>query len=164
LAEKTLEGLMAFFLLAMASITLVDVTGRYLFGAPLPGGYEVVQYLMALTVFAALPLVTRAEAHLTIDLFTSQIPEKFQPFHRGLILAFSAFALALVAWRMTAQAAVMANSDAVSGSLGMPLAPIAYVMAGLGWCSLLVCLTLLFLVMIGKDTSPENNAQMGNVE
>ena len=47
--ERILEAIMATFLLAMALITAIDVVGRYFFSAPLPGGYEIVQYLMALS-------------------------------------------------------------------------------------------------------------------
>lgn len=164
IAEKGLEGFMAIFLLAMASITAIDVAGRYLFGAPLPGGYEIVQYLMALTVFAALPLATRAEGHLTIDLFTSKIPNRFKSLHRAFVLLLSALALGLIAWRMTAQAAVMSRSEAVSGSLGLPLSPIAYAMAALGWFSLVVCLTLFVLVVLGKDTGQARKPNLDEIE
>ncbi|WBU59280.1 TRAP transporter small permease [Paracoccus albus] len=162
--ERILQAVMVLFLSAMASITAIDVAGRYLFGIPLAGGYEIVQYLMALVVFAALPLATRAEAHLTIDLFANQVPQRLRAPHRAIVLGFSALALALIAWRMTAQAGVMTRSEAVSGSLGFPLAPIAYAMAALGWFSLLICLTLLVLVVLGKDTGPTENAHLEEIE
>ncbi len=164
IAEKVLEAFMATFLLAMASITAIDVAGRYLFGAPLPGGYEIVQYLMALAVFAALPLATRAEGHLTIDLFTTRIPQRFRNAHRAMVLLFSALALGLIAWRMTAQASVLHSSEAVSGSLGLPLAPIAYAMSALGWLSLLICLILLVLVVLGKGTGQARKIQLEEIE
>lgn len=164
IAEITLEAVMALFLLAMASITVTDVIGRYLFGTPLSGGYEIVQYLMGLVVFAALPLATRAEAHLTIDLFANQVPRRFRKAHHAIVLAFSGLALAVIAWRMTAQASVMARSETASGSLGVPLAPIAYSMAALAWFSLLVCLTLLVLTLLGKDTRPTDGIRIGEFE
>lgn len=155
---------MALFLLAMASITAIDVAGRYLFSAPLPGGYEIVQYLMALTVFAALPIATRAEGHLTVDLFTTMIPDRLRRVHRAIVLTFSSLALFLVAWRMSAQAAVMERAETVSGSLGMPLAPVGYVMAALGWFSLIVCMTLLVLVVLGKDGRTVSRVHLGGIE
>lgn len=155
---------MAAFLLAMALITGIDVVGRYLFNAPLPGGYEIVQYLMALAVFAALPLATRAEGHLTIDLFIANIPQRFQRLHRAFVLFLSGCALALIAWRMGVQAAIMDRTAAASGSLGIPLAPIAYVLAVLGWVSFGVCVILFVLVVLGKSTGPAKKMHMEEFE
>ena len=63
---------MAVFLFAMMTITAVDVLGRYVFNTPVPGGFEIVQYLMAVVVFASLPLTTAAERHLTVSLLENR--------------------------------------------------------------------------------------------
>jgi hypothetical protein len=66
LDERLLEDVISLALIAMTGVTVIDVAGRYLFGAPLQGGYEISELMMGLTVFAALPLATRAEGHLAI--------------------------------------------------------------------------------------------------
>lgn len=159
LAEKALEAIMALCLIAMASITMIDVVGRYFLNTPLQGGYEIVQYLMALAVFAALPLTTRSEGHLTISLFTDRLTGMAQRVHHVFVLAVSAMALALIAWRMSEQAAVMARSKAMSGSLGQPLAPIGWTMAGFSWLALGVCLILLVRVILGRGTGPKRQME-----
>lgn len=154
IVERMLEALMAAFLLAMALITGADVVGRYFLNAPIPGGYEIVQYLMALSVFAALPLATRADGHLTISLFTDRLHGRTRRVHRVVVLLVSSVTLAFLAWRMGAQADVLARRQMTSGSLGLPLAPIAWSMTALAWLSVLVSVALIFQTLTGRETVP----------
>lgn len=60
---------MAASLLAMMILTFVDVVGRYVFRAPIFGSSEMISYLLAVTVFAGLAVVTGERNHVTIALF-----------------------------------------------------------------------------------------------
>lgn len=60
---------MAASLLAMMILTFVDVVGRYAFRAPIFGSSEMISYLLAVTVFAGLAVVTGERNHVTIALF-----------------------------------------------------------------------------------------------
>lgn len=147
--ERLLEAVMATFVLAMAVITVIDVIGRYFFNAPMAGGYEIVQYLMALSVFAALPLATRAEGHLTIDLFTGRLRGRTKRVHRVVILIVSTVIIAFLAWRMGVQAGHMARGNATSGAMGFPLAPLAWVMTALAWLAALVSVIMSVQALFG---------------
>ena len=57
-----LKVMVALFLFAMAALTFVDVIGRYVFSAPVPGTFESVGLLLGLVTFAALPLI-KFETH-----------------------------------------------------------------------------------------------------
>ncbi|NIZ14461.1 TRAP transporter small permease [Phaeobacter sp. HF9A] len=151
--ERVLEAVMATFLLAMALITAIDVVGRYFFSAPLPGGYEIVQYLMALSVFAALPLTTQAEGHLTISMLTDRLGPRTQRVQRVIMLFISTLVLAFLAWRMGVQANHLSHGTALSGSLGIPLAPVAYAMTVLAWLAVAVSAVLVVQAISGKQPS-----------
>jgi len=155
-----LEAVMAVFLLSMAVITAIDVVGRYFFSAPLPGGYEIVQYLMALSVFAALPLATRAEGHLTIELLTGRLRGRVRRFHRVTMLAVITLILAFLAWRMGAQAASLQRGSALSGSLGIPLAPLAWIMTTLAWLSVFVSAVQVGLAVTGREAPQKTSGGM----
>jgi|TARA_R110002126_G_scaffold48917_6_gene135739 TRAP-type C4-dicarboxylate transport system permease small subunit len=160
--ERILEAIMATFLLAMALITAIDVVGRYFFSAPLPGGYEIVQYLMALSVFAALPLTTRAEGHLTISLLTDRLGDRAKVVQRVIMLCIITLMLAFLAWRMGVQANHLSRGSALSGSLGLPLAPVAYAMTGLAWLATAVSAVLVVQAIGGKPppvTHPEETLE-----
>lgn len=160
--EGGLEAVIALCLLAMVALTVVDVAGRYFLNAPLSGGYEISEILMGLTVFAALPLASRAENHLAIGLLTDRLQGNRRRLHRIVILAISALGLGFIGWRMTVQAGIMYGSMASTGSLRLPLWPVAGVMAALGWLSCLVTLVLLARALAGMDR--DLHAAKGSLE
>jgi len=54
-------------LMLLMLVTVVDVVGRYLFNRPLPGGFELTELGLLVLIFAGLPLVSRADEHVTMD-------------------------------------------------------------------------------------------------
>ena len=161
-AERFLELVISLCLLAMVGVTVADVAGRYFLNAPLPGGYEISEMLMGLTVFASLPLASRAENHLSIGLLTDRLQGDARRRHRVAILAVSTFALAYIGWRMSVQAGIMMGSGATTGSLHLPIWPIATVMAVLGWLSAAVTAVLLGRAVAGLDR--DAHAAKGSLE
>ncbi|MCB1342013.1 MAG: TRAP transporter small permease [Pseudooceanicola sp.] len=149
--EHFLEGVISLCLVAMAGLTVIDVAGRYFFNAPLKGGYEISELLMGLTVFASLPLATRAESHLTISLLTDRLRGGFRRWHRIVILIVTCAALAFIGWRMGVQAGIFYNSKIASGSLQLTLWPFAAIMAVLAWLSAAVALVLTLRALAGYD-------------
>ena len=160
--ELFLEGVISICLLAMTALTVVDVAGRYFFNAPLKGGFEISELLMGLTVFASLPLATRAESHLAIGLLTDRLTGGARRAHRIVILIVTVLALAFIGWRMGVQADIMMASKASSGSLQLTLWPFARVMSVLGWMSAAVALVLTARALAGLDR--DAHAARGSIE
>lgn len=160
--ERVLEAVISLCLLAMVAVTVLDVVGRYFFNAPLSGGFEISEILMGLTVFAALPLASRAENHLAIGLLTDGLRGNARRWHRIVILAISAAGLGYIGWRMSVQAMIVKGSMASTGSLQIPLWPVATVMAALGWLACLVTFVLLARALVGLDR--EAHAAKGSLE
>lgn len=50
------------------ALTFVDVWGRYIFIAPVPGGVELTELMMAALIFAGLTLVMMEGEHIIVDL------------------------------------------------------------------------------------------------
>jgi TRAP-type C4-dicarboxylate transport system permease small subunit len=151
--EQALKAIMATLLFAMMTITAVDVVGRYLLNAPIPGGFEIVQYLMAIVVFASLPLTTAADSHLTVSLIGGQLTGRARHIHRVFVLTLSSIALVVIAWRMAEQAAILARSQQISGFLQLPLAPIAWAMSLLAALAAVVVLVKLVAAALGRESS-----------
>jgi TRAP-type C4-dicarboxylate transport system permease small subunit len=160
--EKLLEAVISLCLLAMVAVTVIDVAGRYFFNAPLSGGYEMSELLMGLTVFAALPLASRAESHLAIGLLTDRLTGNARRWHRIVILFISALGLGFIGWRMGVQAMIVKGSMASTGSLQIPLWPGAAVMSALGWLSCIVTTALLVRALAGFDR--DAHAAKGSLE
>ena len=142
---------MAIFLFIMMALTSADVIGRYVLNAPISGAFEIVQYLMAVVVFAALPVTTASDSHLSVSLIPPAMHGPIGRVHRIFIRLVSAIALFVIAWRMASQAQILANSQQVSGYLQLPLAPVAAVMAVFAALAFLIMLVKLIAAIGGRE-------------
>jgi len=103
--DKALGLLAASVLMLLMIITFIDVLGRYLFSAPLPGAFELTEIMMAMLIFAGLPLVSRANQHVSVNLIVGILSPKILHLQRLITQAIMAVVLAVMAWRMWIKAA-----------------------------------------------------------
>lgn len=132
LAFGGLAGAVLFFIMML---TVVDVVGRYLFNAPVAGGYEITQFAMAALIYAALPVVCFKESHVTIDLLDPLVPDAAVRPRQILINLVCAAILAIVAWSLWVLADRIAEYRDVTEYLRARRAPIIYymsVLSGIG--------------------------------
>src|SRR5207237_4001843 len=90
---RLLQWLAAATLFALMAVVSVDVVGRYLFNRPLPAGYELVQVLMGLMVFTALPLISRQNDQITIGLLDHLFKGSDERWRLAFVNGFSALVL-----------------------------------------------------------------------
>lgn len=95
-----LRWLTAALLFATMALTFVDVTGRYAFNAPIYGATEVIQALLAATVFSGLALVSDKDSHIAVDLFDAPLARWFGRARRIAIGVVSAAGLGLIAYEL----------------------------------------------------------------
>jgi TRAP-type C4-dicarboxylate transport system permease small subunit len=162
--EHAMNGIMAILLFVMMTITAIDVIGRYLLNTPVPGGFEIVQYLMAIVIFASLPLTTAAERHLAVSVLENRFRGITRYIYRIVMLLISLIALAVIAWRMGVQAEVLGRSRQVSGFLQLPLAPIAWTMTALAALAALVAAVKLAAELIGRGAATDLPSTPGGID
>ena len=127
--RRGVETVMALFLLAMVALTFADVIGRRIVGKPIHGANDITEHLMGLVVFAGLPLVTAAGAHLTIDLADKLVNKPWMAWWRVLIGALVTAVLALVAWLFVKHGVNASRISEVSQALRVPRGPLYVFMA-----------------------------------
>ncbi len=135
------EGLSTFAALVLAAVmmvSVVDVVGRYVFNRPLPGSSEITEILMAILIYAGLPLVGLRRAHIVVDLLDSATPQRMVRIRDAIVGIISCFMIALIAWRLWAYADQIRLSKDVTEYLKLPLAPFAYAMSVLAGISAVV--------------------------
>jgi len=130
-AADALKLVASVLLFAMMLVTFVDVVGRYFFGHSLNGAYELTEVLLGLVVFAGLPIVTWRGEHVTVDLLTSRLPARPRITLARLTAAVTALVLAVLAWRLGSTAHDLLGYGDATVFLGIPLGPVAGVMAAL---------------------------------
>ena len=100
LVRRLLGWMVALVLAFMMALTVVDVTGRFVFNRPIPGSFEVMEFCLAIVVFSALPLVTWDRRHITVSLFDSLFRGSGDRLRQGVIQLASLLGIGIVCWRM----------------------------------------------------------------
>ena len=88
------------FLLLAIVITLVSVIGRYGFGVPVPGDYEIVEITCAVGVFLFFPFTHAVNGNITADFFTSGLSRRKQRLLDIINDVVFALVAALLTWRL----------------------------------------------------------------
>lgn len=146
-ALKLVAAVMIF---AMAVLTFLDVVGRYVFAAPIQGTFEIVGLLLGVVTFAALPLVTHARAHITVDLFDSFIRGKFRWVQQLSVLIGSAIVIAFFTERLFSAGIDEASANYVTEDLGLSRAPLLYCLSVLSGITTIILVVMIWQMATGK--------------
>ncbi len=131
LASGVLLTVAGLLLLAMMGLTVADVVGRYVFSAPVNGAFEATQVMLALTIFAGLPLVTWRGEHVAVRLAIEPMPAGAQRAFDRLADIVSAVLLAGAAWLLYRRGVTLGRFGDATMILSIPLSPVAYGLAAL---------------------------------
>jgi TRAP-type C4-dicarboxylate transport system permease small subunit len=147
-AGKSLDlvlGLIAgLILMIMMLLTTCDVVARYALNAPIRGAFELTEVSLVLLIYAGLPLVSRREAHVVVDLFESWMSVRVKQVLRVLGNVLCMVALGGMSWLIYLRAVRVANYGDTTSVLKMPLAPVAFTIAALILVTGLVHIGLIF--------------------
>jgi TRAP-type C4-dicarboxylate transport system permease small subunit len=138
--DRLLGWLCGGLILGLTGLTAADVILRYWFNAPVSGAFELTEIMLAALIFAALPLTTDRDEHVTVDLVDALVPARGQRVLRVIGDVVSALALGVFAWRLTLQALQLMADGTRTFSLSLPMHPLAW-FAALG-CALSAVLAL----------------------
>lgn len=141
--ERAVRFLLCVTVFMMMAITAIDVFSRYVLNAPLRGAFEVVTLLLATSTFLALPLVTRANEHISVDLIRPLLRGAGLGLQRVILQALSAAVFAVIAFQLWRHAGLLSAGGQVTGFLEWPLAPLVYLMSALSGITVLVYLAMM---------------------
>jgi len=130
-ASAALTVVAGLLLVAMVALTVTDVFRRYVLNDPIPGAFEATEVMLALAIFAGLPVVTARGGHVQVRLVLDALPGRLRfVLDRIADLTVTAL-LAGSAWLLLDRAGSLARFGDTTVLLRIPLAPVAYVLAGL---------------------------------
>lgn len=131
-----IEVLSAALLFVMMALTFVDVIGRYVFTAPVFGAAEMIQFLLAMTIFGGLCLVNARDDHITVELFEPWLLRRIPRLQPIIVQTFSVVVMAIIAWELTLFAMDAHELDSVTVVLEWPVVVVAGTVALLSVISL----------------------------
>lgn len=152
-AGKATHVIGAIFLMAMMLLIFSEVFMRYLFNAPIEGAFEMVEFMMALVISLAMAYTGIKGGHISVELLVSKFSKRSQLlldiFHFLVCTIF----FALMSWKTTIQALVVAKRRVTSQVLLIPVYPFVWVLAV---CAGLLCLVFLVQFIDSFKKAVEN--------
>ncbi|MFN3495550.1 MAG: TRAP transporter small permease, partial [Hydrogenophaga sp.] len=116
---------------AIMWLTVVDVSGRKFLSNSVPGALEITEILMVVVIFGALPLVSWHNEHVTFDSFDAFFPAWLRRLQARLVNALCAAVFGFLGQLMIARGDRFSEYGDTTAYLLLPVAPVAYLMAGL---------------------------------
>jgi TRAP-type C4-dicarboxylate transport system permease small subunit len=142
-------------LTVIAAVTFGDVIGRYFFHASFPFTVELTQMAMALVVYFGVGLVTHENAHISADVVTLRLPVRLRAVLAVLTNLLALGFLAVMVWRLWAQAEFLFAKGDTTMVWTLPLWPIAVAVAA----GSILFLTGVLLQLIGAWRAFSNPRQ-----
>ena len=134
----------AIVLFTLMVLTCADVIGRYFLGRPIFGAFEITESLLAVLIFAGLPLVTLRNEHVIVDLLDPLTPDWIFRIQHVVACVLGFVSTAYLAWRLWLRALNMDEMGQTTGQLKFKLAYLTYSMSILMALTAVALLVLLF--------------------
>lgn len=118
-------------LLILALMTSVDITSRWLFGAPLHGVNDVSALVMAIVIAACVPANLAARQNITVEFLGNMLGRRGKSFLDGFGGLFTLAFIALMAWQFIPYSMEVTQSGQTTWVLKLPIAPGWWIATGL---------------------------------
>ena len=140
-------------LVAMLSLTVVDIIGNKLFKYPIPGGIEIVGFLGVVIASFAIAYTQVLRGHIQVEFIVMRLPKRLQGGIAAFVCLLGLALFSLLAWRSFDYAQSLKAAGEVSMTQGIPFYPFVY---GIALCCIPVCLVLVveFLKSVAKAVEP----------
>ena len=149
------EIVTAALIFIMMMLTFADVVGRYVFTAPIFGAAEMIQFLLAMTIFGGLCLINSRDEHITVELFDVQLDHLMSPTVRRIIIQmFSVGVMAIIAFQLYQFAREAERIGTKTVVLEWPFAAVSFTVAALSVVSLVM--QILGLMLPGETHHSED--------
>jgi TRAP-type C4-dicarboxylate transport system permease small subunit len=124
-----LKAIGMIMLAAMMFLTATDVMLRYIFNSPLRGGYEVIEYLMAIVVPFGIAFCGHQGGHVAVDLLVIRLSKRAQAIIGSVTAFLSLGLLILITWQNLVYIKEQYESNLTSAVLLIPVYPFVGVVA-----------------------------------
>ena len=115
-------------LICLVCLTFCDVTLRYLFSSPITGAQDLIAMGMVIVFFFALPLTSRVNGHIVVDLLPEFSNDYFNLLRDAFVKLLTLSIFGFLAW----EGAIRAEESAIMGEatnmIEIPYRPFFYVL------------------------------------
>ena len=117
-------------LLGLMGLTVVDVTARYVFNAPIFGGQDVAELMLLAVAACSFAYCGRTGGHVAVEIFSTGRARALTRWMDPPVKLASAAILAVLAWRCGVAGLAAMSYDEASNLLEIPYWPFYWLLAG----------------------------------
>ncbi len=129
MVRQVVAGVGGACLAALMFLVAADVAGRYLFNHPIPGGYELVEYLMAIVVPLGVAYCAEQKAHVGVDLVVERLSARARNMVDACTQLVTVVAAVAMAWQIWLSVPGSYASGLKSAVLHIPTYPFVVAVA-----------------------------------
>lgn len=163
LMARILDGSAALVLGFLMVWTFADVVMREAFNKPLEDTTDLTRLLLAAMVYAVLPIVSRYEQHVSVDLLDRFMPKWLTRPRQIAINLVAAAIMGVMAWQIWLIAIDKFEIGELTEFSEFPLSPIFFVMAIMSGVTAIAMFTTAVLYIQGRPPR-EDGAEIGGFE
>lgn len=127
--QRSLGLTTAVLLFMMTMLTLLDVFGRYLFNSPIMGAYEITELMLAVLIFAGIPLAGANDEHIAVDLIDGVVPRSIAKVRDILIALTMSVVLGALSKNIFHKGLEAIKYGDQSAMLQIPMSPIYFIVS-----------------------------------
>ena len=128
----------------MMFLTMTDVVLRYVFRSPIPGAYELIQFMMAVVIPFGIVFCAHDKSHVSVEVVFDHLPDKIQRILYCVVSLIVLVLFLLVAWQSVVLLEETYETGYTSAILYIPSYPFVGTIA-LGFAALSLVLMADFL-------------------
>jgi TRAP-type C4-dicarboxylate transport system permease small subunit len=123
-----MQAIAAIFLTFVMLLTTVDVILR-IFGKPVPGAVEIIAICGGVVIGFTVPITSWMRGHIAVDFVLNWLPPKGKNLINIITRCLGIGLCLLISWNSTKIGTEFRDGAEVSGTLQLPLYPVAYALA-----------------------------------
>ena len=127
-ANKFMEAIAGIALTFMLLLTTADVVMR-MFGRPVPGAVEIISICGGVVIGFTVPITSWMKGHIAVDFVTNALPPKVRNIVETVTRSVGIVMFLIIAWNSWKIGTGLLKGKEVSGTLELPLYPVAYALA-----------------------------------
>ena len=128
-ADAAMPRTASALLFGMMVLTFLDVVGRYLLNRPIRGAFEITELALLVLIFAGLPLVSRADEHVTMDFIDRVLPARLTRAWIRFMHVVCAAIMFFLCWQVWLKANRIASYSDTTDVLRITIGPFVYFMS-----------------------------------
>ncbi len=137
--NEAMQAIASVFLTFIVLLTTLDVVLR-LFRMPIPGSVEIIAIAGGVVIGFTVPITSWMRGHISVDFVLNSLSGRTRDAFNVVTRCVAIFLVLLISWNSAKIGAGFMKGSEVSGTLQIPLYPVAYALA--------VCFFVLAVVLV----------------